>query len=80
MLFSILSTGIGYSGHWIWLKVFVKMSMVLKIPYTIKDRRHGDVATCYADAKVKHKMIFLGWKAEKSSRCDADSWRWQSSI
>jgi UDP-glucose 4-epimerase len=48
-----------------------------KIPYEIKPRRAGDIATCYADSKKAYEE--LGWKAEKDmdDMC-ADSWRWQS--
>jgi UDP-glucose 4-epimerase len=47
------------------------------IAYTIKPRRAGDIASCYASAdKAKHE---LGWKAEKSfEQACADAWRWQS--
>lgn len=48
------------------------------LPYEIKERRAGDIATCYCDAtKAKDE---LGWVAEKGieDMC-ADSWRWQSS-
>jgi UDP-glucose 4-epimerase len=46
------------------------------IPYTIVDRRPGDVAVCYADAsKAKRE---LGWVAEKGiEEMCADAWRWQ---
>ena len=49
----------------------------VKIPYRIKERRAGDIATCYADAaKAKAE---LGWVAERGIKemCE-DSWRWQS--
>lgn len=48
-----------------------------KIPYEIKPRRDGDIATCYADSTKAYRE--LGWKAEKNldDMC-ADSWRWQS--
>ena len=48
-----------------------------ELPYEIKDRRPGDIASCYADpAEAESK---LGWKAELSidQACE-DSWRWQS--
>ncbi len=70
-----LGTGHGYSVLDI-VKNFEKANGV-KIPYVIKDRRPGDIATCYADAsKAKEE---LGWVAEKGilEMC-ADSWRWQS--
>ena len=49
----------------------------MKVPYVIKDRRPGDIATCYSDASKAEKE--LGWKAENDIRemCE-DSWRWQS--
>ena len=49
----------------------------VKIPYVIKPRRAGDIATCYCDASKAEKE--LGWKAENGIRemCE-DSWRWQS--
>ena len=48
-----------------------------KIPYEIKPRRAGDIATCYSDAsKAKRE---LGWVAERGldEMCE-DAWRWQS--
>ncbi|MBE7719827.1 MAG: UDP-glucose 4-epimerase GalE [Lacrimispora celerecrescens] len=47
------------------------------IPYSIKPRRLGDIAECYADASLAKKE--LGWEAERGidEMCQ-DSWRWQS--
>ena len=47
------------------------------IPYSITDRRAGDIASCYASSQKAEQE--LGWKAEKTidDAC-ADSWRWQS--
>ena len=48
-----------------------------EIPYEIKPRREGDIATCYADpSKAKRE---LGWEAQRGldEMCE-DSWRWQS--
>lgn len=69
-----LGTGAGYSVLDI-VKNFEEASGV-KIPYVIKDRRAGDIATCYADASKAEKE--LSWKAEYGIRemCE-DSWRWQ---
>ena len=70
-----LGTGTGYSVLDI-VKNFEAATGV-KIPYVIKDRRPGDIATCYSDAtKAKEE---LGWEAEYGIKemC-ADSWRWQS--
>ncbi len=48
------------------------------IPYSIKPRRLGDIAECYADASLAKNE--LGWEAERGidEMCQ-DSWRWQSS-
>ncbi len=48
-----------------------------EIPYEIKPRRAGDIATCYADSTKAYKE--LGWRAQKDldDMC-ADSWHWQS--
>ena len=70
-----LGTGTGYSVLDI-VKNFEAATGV-KIPYVIKDRRAGDIATCYSDASKAKKE--LGWEAQYGIRemC-ADSWRWQS--
>ena len=49
-----------------------------KIPYSIKPRRPGDIASCYATSDKA--LEELGWRAKKSiaNACE-DSWRWQSS-
>lgn len=47
------------------------------IPYDIKPRRAGDIATCYCDPSKAEQT--LGWKASRSiEKACADSWRWQS--
>ena len=66
-----LGTGNGYSVLDI-VKAF-EAANDIKIPYSIKPRRAGDIATCYADpAKAAEQ---LGWKAEYDLRrmCE-DSW------
>jgi UDP-glucose 4-epimerase len=47
------------------------------VPYTLVDRRPGDVAACYADAtRAKEE---LNWVAEMSlENMVKDSWHWQS--
>ena len=70
-----LGTGRGYSV----LEVIQAFSKAVgrDIPYVIKPRRPGDIATCYADStKAKNE---LGWTAERGiDEMCADSWRWQS--
>ena len=70
-----LGTGTGYSVLEI-VKAFEKVNGV-KIPYSIKPRRSGDVAECFANAEKAEKV--LGWKAEKNleDMC-YDAWNWQS--
>ncbi len=69
-----LGTGVGYSVLDI-VKNFEEANGV-KIPYQIKPRRAGDVATCYSDATLAKEE--LGWTAKYGIKemC-ADSWRWQ---
>ena len=70
-----LGTGTGYSVLDM-VTSFEKANNV-PVPYVIKDRRPGDIATCYADAtKAKEE---LGWQAENGieDMC-RDAWRWQS--
>ena len=69
-----LGTGKGYSVLDI-VKNFEAASGV-QIPYEIKPRRAGDIATCYSDAKKAEEE--LGWVAERDlhKMCE-DSWRWQ---
>ena len=47
------------------------------IPYAIKPRRPGDIASCYATSEKA--LNELGWQAKKSiaTACE-DSWKWQS--
>ncbi len=70
-----LGTGHGYSV----LDVIHAFSRAVgrEIPYVIKPRRAGDIATCYADAAKAERE--LGWKAKRGlDEMCADAWRWQS--
>ncbi len=69
-----LGTGRGYSVLEI-VHAFEK-ACGKEIPYEIKDRRPGDIATCYADSSKAERE--LGWKAkfDLDKMCE-DSWRWQ---
>ncbi|MGN0243171.1 MAG: UDP-glucose 4-epimerase GalE [Lachnospiraceae bacterium] len=69
-----LGTGIGYSVLDM-VKAFEEANGV-KIPYEIKPRRAGDIATCYADPTLAKEK--LGWSAKRDlvKMCE-DSWRWQ---
>ncbi|MDW2800535.1 UDP-glucose 4-epimerase GalE [Clostridium boliviensis] len=69
-----LGTGIGYSVLDV-IHAFEEAND-LKIPYTIMERRPGDIPTCYADPSKAEKE--LGWKAERGLKemC-RDSWKWQ---
>ena len=70
-----LGTGTGYSVLDM-VKSFEKANGV-PVPYAIKDRRPGDIATCYADAKKAKDE--LGWEAENGiEEMCRDAWRWQS--
>ena len=70
-----LGTGHGYSV----LDVIHAFSKAVgkEIPYVIKPRRAGDIATCYSDA-TKAKVV-RGWEAKRNldDMC-RDAWNWQS--
>ncbi len=70
-----LGTGTGYSVLDI-VKNFEEATGV-DVPYEIKPRRAGDIATNYADASLAKEE--LGWVAQRGIRemCE-DAWRWQS--
>ena len=70
-----LGTGKGYSVLEI-VHAFEK-ACGKPIPYEIKDRRPGDIATCYSDPTTAREE--LGWVAERGieEMCE-DAWRWQS--
>ncbi len=70
-----LGTGKGYSVLDV-VTNFEKANKI-KIPYSIKPRRAGDIDTCYASADKAKKE--LGWKAKYDiKRMCKDSWNWQS--
>ena len=72
-----LGTGHGYSVLDV-VKAFEKANN-LKVPYVIKPRRPGDIATCYCNpAKAKAE---LGWEARYGieDMC-RDSWNFQSKL
>lgn len=69
-----LGTGVGYSVLDV-INAFEEANN-LKINYTFKPRRAGDIPACYADStKAKNE---LGWVAQRGIKdmCQ-DSWRWQ---
>ena len=70
-----LGTGNGYSVLQV-VEAFERANG-LTIPYDIKPRRAGDIATCYASAEKAERE--LGWKAEfdMDAMC-RDAWNWQS--
>lgn len=69
-----LGTGKGYSV----LDLVTEFSKVCEreIPYEIKPRRPGDIATCFADPSLAEKE--MGWTALRGleEMCE-DAWRWQ---
>lgn len=69
-----LGTGHGYSVLDV-VNAFMKVNGV-KVPYSIKPRRPGDIATCYCNpAKAKAE---LGWEAQYGiEEMCRDSWNWQ---
>ncbi len=70
-----LGTGNGSSVLEV-VNAFMKVNGV-KVPYSIKPRRPGDIAICYCNPAKAEKE--LGWKAKYNleDMC-RDSWNWQS--
>lgn len=70
-----LGTGQGYSVLDM-IRTF-EQATGKNIPYTVVQRRAGDVPICYSDPEKAHYE--LGWSAEKNiyQMC-IDSWRWQT--
>lgn len=69
-----LGTGKGYSVLDI-VNTFQKVNGV-KVPYSIRPRRPGDIATCYSDPSKAWRE--LGWKAQFGiEEMCRDSWNWQ---
>ncbi len=69
-----LGTGNGYSVLDV-VKSFEKVNGI-KIPYSFKPRRAGDIASCYASANKAYSE--LGWKAEFDiDDMVRDSWNFQ---
>ena len=70
-----LGTGVGHSVLEV-IAAFERASQ-RAIPYQVVDRRHGDVAECWADPSLS--ALELGWKAKRSlDQMVRDAWRWQS--
>ena len=70
-----LGTGKGYSVLQT-LRAFEAASG-RAVPYDIVARRPGDVAECYADARLAREL--LGWQARFGlERMCEDAWRWQA--
>ena len=67
-------TGVSYSVLDV-VKAFEKANNI-KIPYSIKPRRPGDIDISYSDPSKANRV--LGWKAENNleDMC-RDSWNWQ---
>ena len=75
----VIQIGVGTTGHGYSVldvvNAFMKVNGV-NVPYVIKPRRPGDIATCYCDpAKAKAE---LGWEAQYGiEEMCRDSWNWQ---
>ncbi len=71
-----LGTGVGYSVLDV-VHAYEK-ACGKTLPYAIKPRREGDIATCYANPEKAARL--LGFRTELDiDRMCADSWKWQSS-
>lgn len=69
-----LGTGHGYSVLEV-VNIFEEVTDI-KIPYSFKPRREGDIAVCYCNPSKAERI--LGWKAQYDIKdmCQ-DAWRWQ---
>lgn len=69
-----LGTGNGYSV----LQVHAAMEKAcgFAIPYEIKERRPGDIATCYASCEKAYKELGFVAKYDMEAMC-RDAWNWQ---
>lgn len=69
-----IGTGHGYSVLDV-VNAFMRVNNI-NVPYSIKPRRPGDIATCYCDPTKAERE--LGWKAQFGieDMC-RDAWRWQ---
>ncbi len=70
-----LGTGVGYSVMDV-LHAYEK-ACGKTLPYAIKARREGDIATCYANPEKAARLLGFRTKLSLERMC-ADSWRWQS--
>ncbi|MCP8617507.1 UDP-glucose 4-epimerase GalE [Salirhabdus salicampi] len=69
-----LGTGNGFSV--LQMREAFEKASGQEIPYTLADRRPGDVATSYADPNKAKEQ--LNWEAEKGiDEMCVDTWRWQ---
>jgi UDP-glucose 4-epimerase len=77
MLTVNLGTGRGHSVLEM-VKAFERASG-RPVPYNVAPRRPGDIASCWADPGLAHRL--LGWRARRDvdAMC-ADTWRWQQSL
>ena len=70
-----LGTGQGYSV--LEMVHAFEQASGTAVPYALKPRRAGDIATCYADPQKASSE--LGWRATRGlSEMMQDTWRWQS--
>ncbi|CUA83982.1 UDP-glucose 4-epimerase GalE [Pseudidiomarina woesei] len=70
-----LGTGNGYSV--LQMVEAFEAASGRPVPYTIVDRRPGDIAVCYADPTYAYES--LGWRAKRGlAEMMEDAWRWQS--
>ena len=70
-----LGTGNGYSV--LDMVLAFERTVGRSIAYIVRDRRPGDVASCYADTRVAAQL--LNWRATRGlpDMCDS-AWRWQN--
>ncbi len=70
-----LGTGVGYSVLDV-VHAYEK-ACGKALPYAIKPRREGDIATCYANPEKAARLLGFRTNLDLNRMCE-DSWRWQS--
>jgi UDP-glucose 4-epimerase len=74
--FVAVNLGTGRGTSVLELLQAVERACGRKIPYTVVERRAGDIAACWADVNKARDM--LGWTAQYGiDQMCADGWRWQ---
>ena len=74
--YSAINLGTGQGVSVLQMVAAFENATSKKISYAFGPRRPGDIAACWADAALAHRL--LGWEVTRSvEQACADGWRWQ---